>query len=175
MQVAWLKENHEDVPYITISDLHDVLTINQRIVSRNPRLRVTLDDRGQAQLTISDVRQTDQGWYRCEIGTDPVKFSSAYLRVKGWQDLWLLKPTTLYQGTCFCLAVPSTFDYTRSTNNVTETTSVVPNENFSTISDTSSQVSVLLQQNNVMPFPSACNKLLMTITVLYHLTNRVRL
>ena len=54
------------------------------IVSRNHRLTVTTStDRKHWKLTIRDVRPTDQGWYMCQISTDPMLSQMGHLEVTG--------------------------------------------------------------------------------------------
>jgi hypothetical protein len=42
-------------------------------------------DRKHWRLTIKDVRTTDQGWYMCQISTDPMLSQMGNLEVTGWR------------------------------------------------------------------------------------------
>jgi neurotrimin len=45
-------------------------------------------------LRIKDVKESDKGWYMCQINTDPMKNTVSYLNVVG-KDL--ISPFTLFQ------------------------------------------------------------------------------
>lgn len=70
-QVAWLRV-----------DTQTILTIANHVITKNHRIAVTHSDHTWS-LHIKDVKQTDQGWYMCQLNTDPMKSQTAYLEVVG--------------------------------------------------------------------------------------------
>ncbi|KAE9533014.1 hypothetical protein AGLY_009442 [Aphis glycines] len=70
MQVAWLRV-----------DTQTILSIQTLVVTKNDRMEVTHTDRRVWRLHIRNVRQTDRGFYMCQINTDPMKNQIAYLDV----------------------------------------------------------------------------------------------
>lgn len=71
-QVAWLRV-----------DTQTILTIHGHVITKNHRIGVTHSDRRTWYLHIRDVRQTDKGWYMCQINTDPMKSQTGFLDVVG--------------------------------------------------------------------------------------------
>ncbi|XP_046673788.1 lachesin-like isoform X1 [Homalodisca vitripennis] len=69
-QVAWLRV-----------DTQTILTIHGHVITKNHRIAVTHSDHRTWYLHIKDVRQTDKGWYMCQINTDPMKSQVGYLEV----------------------------------------------------------------------------------------------
>lgn len=75
-QVAWLRV-----------DTQTILTIAGHVITKNHRIAVTHSDQRTWSLHIKDVRETDQGWYMCQLNTDPMKSQTAYLEVVGELNL----------------------------------------------------------------------------------------
>lgn len=71
-QVAWLKV-----------DTQTILTIHNHVITKNNRIGVSNSERNIWHLHIKDVRESDQGWYMCQINTDPMKSQVGYLTVVG--------------------------------------------------------------------------------------------
>lgn len=71
-QVAWLRV-----------DTQTILTIHNHVITKNHRIGVTHSDHRTWYLHIRDVRQTDRGWYMCQINTDPMKSQTGFLEVVG--------------------------------------------------------------------------------------------
>ncbi|GLH12152.1 Uncharacterized protein GBIM_16900 [Gryllus bimaculatus] len=70
--VAWLRV-----------DTQTILTIASHVITKNHRIAVTHSDHRTWFLHIRDVRETDRGWYMCQINTDPMKSQVGYLEVVG--------------------------------------------------------------------------------------------
>lgn len=71
-QVAWLRV-----------DTQTILTIHSHVITKNHRIAVTHSEHRTWYLHIRDVRETDRGWYMCQINTDPMKSQVGYLNVVG--------------------------------------------------------------------------------------------
>ncbi|XP_065156624.1 limbic system-associated membrane protein-like [Atheta coriaria] len=69
-KVAWLRV-----------DTQTILTIHSHIITKNVRIGVTHSERRTWFLHIKDLRESDRGWYMCQINTDPMKSQVGYLDV----------------------------------------------------------------------------------------------
>lgn len=69
-KVAWLRV-----------DTQTILTIHTHVISRSRRVGVTHSDQRTWFLHIRELRETDRGWYMCQINTDPMKSQLGYLDV----------------------------------------------------------------------------------------------
>ncbi|XP_001949883.2 lachesin isoform X1 [Acyrthosiphon pisum] len=69
-KVAWLRV-----------DTQTILSIQTLVVTKNDRMEVTHTDHRVWRLHIRNVRQSDRGFYMCQINTDPMKNQIAYLDV----------------------------------------------------------------------------------------------
>ncbi|CAG9855186.1 unnamed protein product [Phyllotreta striolata] len=69
-KVAWLKV-----------DTQTILTIYNHVITKNNRIGVSNSERNIWHLHIKDVRESDQGWYMCQINTDPMKSQVGFLTV----------------------------------------------------------------------------------------------
>ncbi|XP_051175003.1 limbic system-associated membrane protein-like isoform X2 [Leptopilina boulardi] len=69
-KVAWLRV-----------DTQTILTIAKQVITKNYRIGVTHTDHRIWILHIREVRETDRGWYMCQINTDPMKSQVGYLDV----------------------------------------------------------------------------------------------
>ncbi|XP_074027742.1 neurotrimin isoform X2 [Leptinotarsa decemlineata] len=69
-KVAWLKV-----------DTQTILTIHNHVITKNNRIGVTHSEQNIWHLHIREVRESDQGWYMCQINTDPMKSQVGYLTV----------------------------------------------------------------------------------------------
>ncbi|RZC41599.1 hypothetical protein BDFB_013441 [Asbolus verrucosus] len=72
LQVAWLRV-----------DTQTILTIHSHVITKNHRIAVTHSEHRTWYLHIRDVRESDRGWYMCQINTDPMKSQVGYLDVVG--------------------------------------------------------------------------------------------
>ena len=71
-------------------DTQTILSMNDLIISRNHRFSVDqaeLDN--EWTLAIQKVKPSDEGWYMCQINTDPMMSIMGYLEVLG-------KPTIMH-------------------------------------------------------------------------------
>lgn len=64
-------------------DTQTILTIHHHVITKNHRIAVTGTDHRNWYLHIRDVRESDKGWYMCQINTDPMKSQMGYLDVVG--------------------------------------------------------------------------------------------
>ncbi|XP_043270161.1 neurotrimin-like isoform X2 [Venturia canescens] len=69
-KVAWLRV-----------DTQTILTIANHVITKNHRIAVTHSDHRTWFLHIREVRESDRGWYMCQINTDPMKSQNGYLHV----------------------------------------------------------------------------------------------
>lgn len=72
LQIAWLRV-----------DTQTILTIQSHVVTKNHRIVVTHSDHRTWYLHIKETRETDRGWYMCQVNTEPMKNQVAYLEVVG--------------------------------------------------------------------------------------------
>lgn len=72
LQVAWLRV-----------DTQTILTIASHVITKNHRIAVSQSDRRTWFLHIKEVRESDRGWYMCQINTDPMKSQVGYMEVVG--------------------------------------------------------------------------------------------
>jgi hypothetical protein len=70
--VAWLRV-----------DTQTILTIATHVITKNHRIAVSHSDHRTWFLHIREVRESDRGWYMCQINTDPMKSQIGYLEVVG--------------------------------------------------------------------------------------------
>lgn len=71
-QVAWLRV-----------DTQTILTIQNHVITKNHRVAITYSEKKTWQLKIKDIRESDRGFYMCQINTDPMKSQMGYLDVVG--------------------------------------------------------------------------------------------
>lgn len=64
-------------------DTQTILTIYKHVITKNPRIGVTHSEQRTWYLHIKDVKESDRGWYMCQINTDPMKSQVGYLDVVG--------------------------------------------------------------------------------------------
>ena len=64
-------------------DTQTILTIATHVITKNHRIGVSHSDHRTWYLQIRDVRESDRGWYMCQINTDPMKSQVGYLEVVG--------------------------------------------------------------------------------------------
>lgn len=64
-------------------DTQTILTIHNHVITKNNRIGVSHSEQNIWRLHIKDVRESDQGWYMCQINTDPMKSQLGYLNVVG--------------------------------------------------------------------------------------------
>ncbi|XP_023708684.2 opioid-binding protein/cell adhesion molecule homolog isoform X2 [Cryptotermes secundus] len=69
-KVAWLRV-----------DTQTILTIASHVITKNHRIGVTHSDHRTWYLHIRDMKESDRGWYMCQINTDPMKSQVGYLEV----------------------------------------------------------------------------------------------
>ncbi|XP_066902921.1 lachesin isoform X2 [Halyomorpha halys] len=69
-KVAWLRV-----------DTQTILTIHSHVITKNHRIGVSHSDHRTWYLHIKEIRETDRGWYMCQINTDPMKSQVGFLDV----------------------------------------------------------------------------------------------
>lgn len=74
-QIAWLRV-----------DTQTILTIQSHVITKNHRMSVVHAEKRSWVLRIKDVKESDKGWYMCQINTDPMKSQTGYLDVVGERD-----------------------------------------------------------------------------------------
>ncbi|KAI9550371.1 hypothetical protein GHT06_000612 [Daphnia sinensis] len=70
MPVAWVRV-----------DTHSILTIHNKVITRNYRIGLAQADGRNRDLKISNVAESDKGFYMCQINTDPMHYQEAYIEV----------------------------------------------------------------------------------------------
>ncbi|XP_034829862.1 lachesin-like [Maniola hyperantus] len=86
-KVAWLRV-----------DTQTILTIHTHVISRSRRVGITYSDQKTWFLHIRELRESDRGWYMCQINTDPMKSQLGYLDI-------VVPPDILDRGTSSDLTV----------------------------------------------------------------------
>ena len=77
-QVAWIRV-----------DTQTILSMNELVVSRNPRFAVSQTEGKEWHLYIKSVKPSDQAAYMCQINTATVLSTTGYLEVRGnVQYIW---------------------------------------------------------------------------------------
>lgn len=71
-KVAWLRV-----------DTQTILTIQNHVITKNNRIGIGYTEKRIWQLRIKDVKETDRGWYMCQINSDPMKSQVGHLEVVG--------------------------------------------------------------------------------------------
>ncbi|XP_016840239.1 neurotrimin isoform X2 [Nasonia vitripennis] len=69
-KVAWLRV-----------DTQTILTIASHVITKNHRIGVSHSEHRTWFLHIKEVKESDRGWYMCQINTDPMKSQIGYLDV----------------------------------------------------------------------------------------------
>ncbi|XP_046420785.1 lachesin-like [Neodiprion pinetum] len=69
-KVAWLRV-----------DTQTILTITNHVITKNYRIAITVNDHRTWRLHIRDVRESDRGFYMCQINTDPMKYQTGFLDI----------------------------------------------------------------------------------------------
>ncbi|XP_058821095.1 neurotrimin-like [Topomyia yanbarensis] len=69
-KVAWLRV-----------DTQTILTIETLVITKSERISITHTEQRIWQLRIKDIKESDKGWYMCQINTDPMKSQMGYLNV----------------------------------------------------------------------------------------------
>ncbi|XP_051175236.1 lachesin-like [Leptopilina boulardi] len=69
-KVAWLRV-----------DTQTILTIATHVITKNHRIVVTHSGHRTWSLHIKDTKETDRGWYMCQVNTDPMSSITGFLEV----------------------------------------------------------------------------------------------
>ncbi|XP_066991292.2 lachesin [Anabrus simplex] len=72
--------NISDVAWLRV-DTQTILTIATHVITKNHRIGVSHSDHRTWYLQIRDLKESDRGWYMCQINTDPMKSQVGYLEV----------------------------------------------------------------------------------------------
>lgn len=62
-------------------DTQTILTIHKLVITRNPRIALLHNDHRSWHLEIKNVRESDRGWYMCQVNTDPMRSRQGYVDV----------------------------------------------------------------------------------------------
>ncbi|XP_050717275.1 lachesin-like [Eriocheir sinensis] len=62
-------------------DTQTILTIHKQVITRNPRIALLHNDHRSWHLQIRDVKESDRGWYMCQVNTDPMRSRQGYMDV----------------------------------------------------------------------------------------------
>ncbi|XP_046645044.1 lachesin-like isoform X1 [Daphnia pulicaria] len=62
-------------------DTHSILTIHNKVITRNYRIGLAQADGRNWDLKISNAAENDRGFYMCQINTDPMRYQEAYVEV----------------------------------------------------------------------------------------------
>ncbi|CAD6996651.1 unnamed protein product [Ceratitis capitata] len=62
-------------------DTQTILSIQNHVITKSHRIGISHTEHRIWQLRIRDVRESDRGWYMCQINTDPMKSQVGYLDV----------------------------------------------------------------------------------------------
>ncbi|KAL6445016.1 hypothetical protein ACFW04_002146 [Cataglyphis niger] len=96
-KVAWLRV-----------DTQTILTIANHVITKNHRIWVSHSDHRTWFLHIREVRESDRGWYMCQINTDPMKSQIGYLEVVvssvDGSSFNITKVNRLHMGSYLCIA-----------------------------------------------------------------------
>ena len=71
-QISWIKVRTQTI-----------LTMDARVITHNSRISVVEREGDWLQLKIKDLALSDQGWYMCQINTDPMVSERGFLEVTG--------------------------------------------------------------------------------------------
>ena len=63
-----------------------ILTVQNHVITRNPRITVTHDQHHIWNLHIAGVQESDRGGYMCQINTAVAKTRVGYVSVVGTQS-----------------------------------------------------------------------------------------
>lgn len=63
------------------TDRYTLLTLQNRVITRNSRYKVTHNSHRTWWLHISEVQERDKGEYMCQINTSPMKSQTGYIEV----------------------------------------------------------------------------------------------
>ncbi|XP_073823360.1 LOW QUALITY PROTEIN: dpr-interacting protein eta [Musca autumnalis] len=70
-KVAWLRV-----------DTQTILTIQNHVITKNQRIGIQNTEEHKTWIMrIKDIKESDKGWYMCQINTDPMKSQVGYLDV----------------------------------------------------------------------------------------------
>ncbi|XP_054724354.1 neurotrimin-like, partial [Uloborus diversus] len=69
-RVAWIHTNR-----------YTLLTLQNRVITRNARYKVTHNSHRTWWLHIADIQERDRGEYMCQINTSPMKSQTGYIEV----------------------------------------------------------------------------------------------
>ncbi|XP_071540302.1 lachesin-like [Panulirus ornatus] len=62
-------------------DTQTILTIHKQVITRNPRIALLHNDHRTWHLQVKNVRESDRGWYMCQVNTDPMRSRQGYVDV----------------------------------------------------------------------------------------------
>lgn len=69
--------------FFPCSDTQTILTIQNHVITKNHRISILHSEHKTWQLKIKDIRESDRGFYMCQMNTDPMKSITGYLDVVG--------------------------------------------------------------------------------------------
>ncbi|XP_046473169.1 neurotrimin isoform X2 [Neodiprion pinetum] len=96
-KVAWLRV-----------DTQTILTIASHVITKNHRIAVTHSGHRTWSLHIRDTRETDRGWYMCQVNTDPMSSNTGFLDVVATStegpELEIVRVSRRHMGPYLCIA-----------------------------------------------------------------------
>lgn len=79
--VCHVSESHGfKVAWVRV-ETQTILTMNEHVITRNHRIKVSNPEKAEWRLDIADVKRRDAGYYMCQVNTDPMKSQLGYLEV----------------------------------------------------------------------------------------------
>ncbi|EAA10084.3 AGAP008776-PA, partial [Anopheles gambiae str. PEST] len=79
--IGWSRFPHSNCVAWLRVDTQTILTIETLVITKSERIAITHTEQRIWQLRIKDIRESDKGWYMCQINTDPMKSQMGYLDV----------------------------------------------------------------------------------------------
>uniref|UniRef100_A0A182PSA2 Ig-like domain-containing protein n=1 Tax=Anopheles epiroticus TaxID=199890 RepID=A0A182PSA2_9DIPT len=73
-------ELHPAVAWLRV-DTQTILTIQTHVITKNHRMTIAHVEGRAWVLRIRDVKESDKGWYMCQVNTDPMRNQIGYLNV----------------------------------------------------------------------------------------------
>ncbi|MPC31311.1 Contactin-3 [Portunus trituberculatus] len=91
-------------------DTQTILTIHKQVITRNPRIALLHNDHRSWHLQISDVKESDRGWYMCQVNTDPMRSRQGYMDVVETSIHKRSKLLCIITFSVFCTVPPDIID-----------------------------------------------------------------
>lgn len=86
------------LPQATWSKKATLLFVNKKDLIDNPRFSI-MKKKEFSQLSIRNVQRSDQGWYKCDLNTDPMAVMKVFLEVLKPENDTTTTPKTIFIST----------------------------------------------------------------------------